>query len=36
MAFVEDIDVELNKYKKDAAEITRMSGVSSLDDMNQA
>ncbi|KAH8556036.1 Sec1-like protein [Umbelopsis sp. PMI_123] len=32
----EDIDAELNKYKKDAAEITRMSGVSSLDDMNQA
>ncbi|KAG2179061.1 hypothetical protein INT43_001911 [Umbelopsis isabellina] len=32
----EDIDIELNKYKKDAAEITRMSGVSSLDDVDQA
>ncbi|KAI9321083.1 Sec1-like protein [Dichotomocladium elegans] len=31
----EDIDVELNLYKKDAAEITRMSGVSSLEDVNQ-
>lgn len=31
----EDIDVELNKYKKDAAEITGISGVSSLEDVNQ-
>ncbi|KAI8984658.1 Sec1-like protein [Mycotypha africana] len=31
----EDIDSELNKYKKDAAEITNMSGVSSLDEVNQ-
>ncbi|KAI9494686.1 Sec1-like protein [Zychaea mexicana] len=31
----EDIDIELNKYKKDAAEITRMSGVSSLEDVSQ-
>lgn len=31
----EDIDVELNKYKSDAAEITRMSGVNSLEDVNQ-
>ncbi|KAI8141134.1 Sec1-like protein [Fennellomyces sp. T-0311] len=31
----EDIDIELNKYKKDAAEITRMSGVSSLEDVGQ-
>ncbi|KAF7725763.1 Vesicle trafficking between the ER and Golgi [Apophysomyces ossiformis] len=31
----EDIDMELNKYKKDAAEITRVSGVSSLEDVNQ-
>ncbi|KAL1936430.1 hypothetical protein VTP01DRAFT_564 [Rhizomucor pusillus] len=31
----EDIDVELNKYKKDAAEITRISGVNSLEDVNQ-
>lgn len=33
--FAEDIDVELNKYKSDAAEITRMSGVNSLEDVNQ-
>ncbi|KAI8048060.1 Sec1-like protein [Gilbertella persicaria] len=32
----EDIDFELNKYKKDAAEITGMSGVSSLEDVSQA
>ncbi|KAI8989582.1 Sec1-like protein [Pilobolus umbonatus] len=31
----EDIDIELNKYKKDAAEITGMSGVSSLEDVGQ-
>ncbi|KAI7853569.1 Sec1-like protein [Circinella umbellata] len=31
----EDIDVELNKYKNDAAEITRISGVSSLEDVEQ-
>ncbi|PHZ10055.1 Sec1-like protein [Rhizopus microsporus ATCC 52813] len=31
----EDIDVELNKYKKDAAEITSISGVSSLEDVGQ-
>lgn len=31
----EDIDVELNKYKKDAAEITSMSGASSLEDVEQ-
>ncbi|KAG2224674.1 hypothetical protein INT45_007919 [Circinella minor] len=31
----EDIDVELNKYKNDAAEITRISGVSSLEDVGQ-
>ncbi|KAI8388355.1 Sec1-like protein [Radiomyces spectabilis] len=31
----EDIDIELNKYKEDAAEITRMSGVNSLEDVNQ-
>lgn len=29
----EDIDIELNKYKKDAAEITGISGVSSLEDV---
>ncbi|KAI9359511.1 Sec1-like protein [Pilaira anomala] len=29
----EDIDAELNKYKKDAAEITGASGVSSLEDV---
>ncbi|KAI7897405.1 Sec1-like protein [Mucor mucedo] len=29
----EDIDIELNKYKKDAAEITGASGVSSLEDV---
>ncbi|KAG1138061.1 hypothetical protein G6F37_007982 [Rhizopus arrhizus] len=31
----EDIDIELNKYKKDAAEITSISGVSSLEDVGQ-
>ncbi|KAI8344316.1 Sec1-like protein [Chlamydoabsidia padenii] len=31
----EDIDIELNNYKKDAAEITRISGVSSLEDVGQ-
>ncbi|KAI9019245.1 Sec1-like protein [Phycomyces nitens] len=31
----EDIDIELNKYKNDAAEITRISGVSSIEDVNQ-
>ncbi|KAI9260722.1 Sec1-like protein [Phascolomyces articulosus] len=31
----EDIDVELNKYKTDAAEITRISGVNSLEDVGQ-
>lgn len=31
----EDIDVELNRYKNDAAEITKLSGVNSLDDMDQ-
>ncbi|RUS30570.1 Sec1-like protein [Jimgerdemannia flammicorona] len=32
----EEITVELNKYKLDTAEITKMSGVSSFDDLNQA
>jgi hypothetical protein len=32
---LEDIDIELNNYKKDAAEITRISGVSSLEDVGQ-
>ncbi|CAJ0754891.1 9226_t:CDS:2 [Entrophospora sp. SA101] len=32
----EDIDVELNRYKSDAADITKLSGVSSLDDINNA
>ncbi|CAG8488348.1 26627_t:CDS:2 [Dentiscutata erythropus] len=32
----EDIDLELNRYKFDAAEITRLSGVNSLDDVDQA
>lgn len=32
----EQIDTELNKYKVEAAEITRLSGVSSIDDVNQA
>jgi hypothetical protein len=34
-ALLEDIDIELNNYKKDAAEITRISGVSSLEDVGQ-
>ncbi|CAG8455710.1 11084_t:CDS:2 [Diversispora eburnea] len=32
----EEIDVELNRYKTDAAEITKLSGVNSLDDVDQA
>ncbi|KAI9480294.1 MAG: Sec1-like protein [Benjaminiella poitrasii] len=32
----EDIDIELNKYKKDAAEITNMSGVSSLEQVDMS
>ena len=32
----EQIDTELNKYKVEAAEITRLSGVSSIDDVDQA
>ncbi|KIY73526.1 Sec1-like protein [Cylindrobasidium torrendii FP15055 ss-10] len=31
----EDIDVELNKYKQDAAEITRSTGVSDVNDISQ-
>ncbi|CAG8435621.1 3704_t:CDS:2 [Ambispora gerdemannii] len=31
----EDIDVELNRYKSDAADITRLSGASSLEDIDQ-
>ncbi|KAG0053761.1 Vesicle trafficking between the ER and Golgi [Gryganskiella cystojenkinii] len=31
----EEIDSELTKYKKDAAEISKMSGVNSLDDVSQ-
>jgi hypothetical protein len=31
----EDIDVELNKYKQDAAEITRSTGVSNVNDISQ-
>jgi hypothetical protein len=31
----EDIDVELNKYKQDAAEITRSTGVSNVNDIAQ-
>jgi sec1 family domain-containing protein 1 len=31
----EDIDTELNKYKSDAAEITRSTGISSMDDVGQ-
>lgn len=30
----EDIDAELTKYKDDAAEVTRKTGVSSIDDLN--
>lgn len=32
---LEDIDIELNRYKTDAAEITRISGVNSLEDVGQ-
>ncbi|KAF8841637.1 SLY1 protein [Paxillus ammoniavirescens] len=31
----EEIDVELNKYKQDAAEITRSAGVSDVNDISQ-
>ncbi|KDN48219.1 Sec1-like protein [Tilletiaria anomala UBC 951] len=31
----EDIDTELNRYKTDAAEITRSTGISSMDDVQQ-
>lgn len=31
----EDIDVELNRYKADAAEITRSTGISSMEDVGQ-
>ena len=31
----EDIDTELNKYKQDAAEITRSTGVSDVNDIAQ-
>ncbi|KAF7436427.1 Vesicle trafficking between the ER and Golgi [Pleurotus ostreatus] len=31
----EEIDVELNKYKQDAAEITRKTGVSDVNDISQ-
>ncbi|KAF8628263.1 hypothetical protein AX15_004034 [Amanita polypyramis BW_CC] len=31
----EDIDAELNKYKQDAAEITRSTGVSNVNDISQ-
>lgn len=31
----EDIDAELNRYKSDAAEITRSTGISSMDDVGQ-
>ncbi|RDB29480.1 Protein sly1 [Hypsizygus marmoreus] len=31
----EEIDVELNKYKQDAAEITRITGVSNVNDISQ-
>ncbi|CAG8484017.1 9395_t:CDS:2 [Ambispora leptoticha] len=31
----EDIDVELNRYKSDAADITKLSGASSLEDIDQ-
>ncbi|KAG9314165.1 Sec1-like protein [Chiua virens] len=31
----EDIDTELNKYKQDAAEITRSTGVSDVNDISQ-
>jgi hypothetical protein len=31
----EDIDYELNRYKSDAAEITRSTGISSMEDVSQ-
>lgn len=31
----EDIDTELNRYKQDAAEITRSTGVSDMSDITQ-
>ena len=31
----DDIDAELNKYKEDAAEITRSTGVSDVNDISQ-
>lgn len=31
----EEIDAELNKYKQDAAEITRATGVSDVNDISQ-
>lgn len=31
----EEIDVELNRYKQDAAEITRSTGISSMDEVSQ-
>lgn len=31
----EDIDAELNKYKQDAAELTRSTGVSDVNDISQ-
>jgi len=31
----EDIDIELNRYKTDAAEITRSTGVSDVNDIAQ-
>ena len=31
----EEIDAELNKYKQDAAEITRSTGVSDVNDISQ-
>ena len=31
----EDIDTELNRYKQDAAEITRSTGVSDMGDIAQ-
>jgi hypothetical protein len=31
----EDIDAELNRYKTDAAEITRSTGISDVNDVSQ-
>lgn len=31
----EEIDIELNKYKQDASEITRSTGVSDVSDLSQ-